>query len=329
LANWNGNNVNRPPWQEIPHASLAITCYNTGVLRSYKITAADLKSANSRRKGAIMTRPSPHPMPRRLVLLAPLAIGAVGRSANGQAPAQEDPWPALSAQIFDGKTLQDGSAILTIDAPYRAEDAALVPIAIRTQLPADDARSVRAITLVIDENPSPVAAVFSPGAASGMRSLSTRVRVDSYTNIHAVAELSDGQLYATQRFVKAAGGCSAPAAKEEADSIPLGTMRFRQFPDGPGQDPERREAQLMIRHPNYSGMQMDQLTRLYVPAHFVQTVHLWLGDTLLLGVESGISISENPVYRFDYHPNGATEFRAEMKDSEGRTFSQQWSATRA
>jgi sulfur-oxidizing protein SoxY len=299
------------------------------VLRSDQITAADLKSANGRRKGAIMTRQSPHPMPRRLVLLAPLAAGAVGRSANGQAPAQEDPWPALSTQIFDGKTLLDGSTILTIDAPYRAEDAALVPVGIRAKLPADEARSVRAITLVIDENPSPVAAVFSPGAASGMRSLSTRVRVDSYTNIHAVAELSDGQLYATQRFVKAAGGCSAPAAKQEADSIPLGTMRFRQFPDAPDSDSERREAQLMIRHPNYSGMQMDQLTRLYVPAHFVQSVHLWLGDALVLGVESGISISENPVYRFYYRPNDATEFRAEMKDSEGRTFSQQWSVTRA
>jgi sulfur-oxidizing protein SoxY len=314
---------------EIPHANLAITCYNVGVLPGAHTTPADLKSANGRRKEAIMTTRSPHPMPRRLVLLAPVAISAVARNASAQAPPQEDPWPALSAQIFDGKTIRDGSTILTIDAPYRAEDAALVPVEIRTQLAADDARTVRAITLVIDENPSPVAAVFSPGAASGMRSLSTRVRVDSYTNVHAVAELSDGQFYATQRFVKAAGGCSAPAAKQEADSIPLGTMRFRQFPDAPGQDPERREAQLMIRHPNYSGMQMDQLTRLYVPAHFVQTVHLWLGDTLLLGIESGISISENPVYRFDYRPNDATEFRAEMKDSEGRTFSQQWSVTRA
>jgi sulfur-oxidizing protein SoxY len=276
----------------------------------------------------MITRSS-HPMPRRLALLAPVAIGAVGRAANGQAPAREDRWPSLSAQIFDGKTVRDGSTILAIDAPYRAEDAALVPIAIHALLSADDTRSIRAITLVIDENPSPVAAVFSPGAASGIRSLSTRVRVDSYTNLHAVAELSDGQLYAAQRYVKAAGGCSAPAAKQETDSIPLGTMRFRQFPDAPDSDPEHREAQLMIRHPNYSGMQMDQLTRLYVPAQFVQSVHLWLGDTLLLAIDSGISISENPVYRFDYRPNGATGFRAEMKDSEGRSFSQQWSVTRA
>jgi sulfur-oxidizing protein SoxY len=285
-------------------------------------------SANGWSKGASMATRSSHLMPRRLALLAPLAIGAGGGKARGQAPAPEDPWPSLSAQIFDGKTVQDGSTILAIDAPYRAEDAALVPVEIRTLLSSGDTRSIRAITLVIDENPSPVAAVFTPGGGSGMRSLSTRVRVDSYTNVHAVAELNDGQLYAAQRFVKAAGGCSAPAAKQEADSIPLGTMRLRQFSDAPASDPGRREAQLMIRHPNYSGMQMDQLTRLYVPAHFVQSVHLWLDDALLLGIESGISISENPVYRFDYQPNGASEFRAEMKDSEGRSFSQRWSVTR-
>ena len=62
-----------------------------------------------------------------------------------------------------------------------------------------------------------------------MDRISTRVRVNSTRNIHAVAELSDGKLYATQRFVKAAGGCSAPALKQTADAIPLGTVRLREF----------------------------------------------------------------------------------------------------
>ena len=53
-----------------------------------------------------------------------------------------------------------------------------------------------------------------------MTSLSTRIRVDAYTNLHAVAELDDGHLYGAQRFVKAAGGCSAPAAKQDAELDP-------------------------------------------------------------------------------------------------------------
>ncbi len=266
---------------------------------------------------------------QRRILLAALAVSAVGRRAAAQAPVPEDPWPSLATQIFAERPLRDGSGIMAIDAPYRAEDAAVVPVGLRSLLPADDQRHVRSITLVIDGNPSPLAAVFSPGLASGMRSLSTRVRIDDYTNVHAVAELSDGQLYATARFVKAAGGCSAPAAKLDTDAIPLGTMRFRQFPPAEGAAPGLREAQLLIRHPNYTGMQMDQVTRLYVPAHFVSKVRIWQGDDLLLTIESGISISENPAFRFDYRPNGAGSFRAEMEDSEGKSFKQEWPAARA
>jgi sulfur-oxidizing protein SoxY len=267
-------------------------------------------------------------LPRR-TLLAGLATAALGGRAMAQAPAQDDPWPSLAAQIFEDQKLQDGSALLAIDLPYRAEDAALVPLTVRLTLPSEDKRQVRGLTCVIDQNPSPLAVTWTLGPDAGIRTISTRVRIDSYTNVHVVAELSDGQHYVTQRFVKAAGGCSAPAAKQSAGSIPLGTMRFRQFPPASGTPAGLREAQLMIRHPNYSGMQMDQLTRLYVPAHFIKSVHLWQGDDPLLAIESGISISENPEYRFEYRPNGATQFRAEAEDNEGKVFKSQWSVTPA
>ncbi len=260
----------------------------------------------------------------RRVMLAALATGAVGRHAAAQAPAPQDAWPPLAAQIFNDRAIRDGSQILAIDAPYRAEDAAVVPVEIRSLLAADDTRLIKSITLVIDENPSPLAALFTLGATSGVRSVSTRVRVESYTNFHAVAELSDGQLYGAVRFVKAAGGCSAPAAKEEADAIPTGAMRFRQFPPAPNGDPARREAQLLIRHPNYSGMQMNQLTRLYVPARFVKSIRIWQGQDLLMSVEGGISIAENPEYRFDYRPNGAASFKVEIEDSDGELYQKEW-----
>lgn len=271
-------------------------------------------------------------LPRRHMVLGASLLGLAGRGVSGsrafgQAPATEDPWPSLAKQIFDDRSVGDGSAALAIDAPYRAEDAAIVPVGLRIELPDADQRRLDRVTLVIDENPSPLAAVFRFGENSGIRALSTRVRIDSYTNIHAVAAMNDGRLLGTKRFVKAAGGCSAPAAKQEAGSIPLGTMRFRQFAAAPGS--AQREAQLMIRHPNYTGMQMDQLTRLYVPAHFVASVHIWQGDDLLLAIESGISIAENPEFRFDFRPNGAVEFRAEVQDSEGKVFKSSWPVARA
>jgi sulfur-oxidizing protein SoxY len=273
-----------------------------------------------------------HTLTRRRAVAATLAMGAAGllpagMRAAAQGSTSSGSWPSLAAQIFDNRPIADGSAVLSVDAPYRAEDAAMVPVSIGILGPDDAAGRIATLTLVIDENPSPLAASFSLGVNSGIRSVATRVRVDSYTNVHVVAAMADGQLYAVERFVKAAGGCSAPAAKQEADAIPLGTMRFRQFARDPASN--AREVELMIRHPNYSGMQMNQVTRLYVPAHFVASVRIWQGDDLLLGVESGISIAENPEYRFDYRPNGATEFHVEVKDSEGGSFNEKWSATRA
>ncbi|MDB5403409.1 MAG: quinoprotein dehydrogenase-associated SoxYZ-like carrier [Rhodopila sp.] len=262
------------------------------------------------------------PAGRRMFLGALAGALAVSPRLRAETPSAQDPWPALAPQIFPGQVLRDGSALLTIEAPYRAEDAAVVPIALRTTFPALDPRRARKITLVIDANPSPVAAVFTIEPESGIDHIATRVRVDDYTNVHAVAELTDGNLYAVTRYVKASGGCSAPALKQTADSIPLGTLRFREFQaTEPGADPDRREAQVMVRHPNYSGMQMDQISRLYIPADFVEVLRIWQGDQLLLTVEGGISISENPAFRFSFKPNEAKTFRVEGGDSEGKRFS--------
>jgi sulfur-oxidizing protein SoxY len=254
---------------------------------------------------------------RRGFLLA-LTGGILAATGGKAAPGDTDPWSAVAGQIFPGKTLQDGSALLAIDAPYRAEDAAVVPVTLHTTLPADDQRQVRRITLVIDANPSPLAAVFTLAPGSGIDRIATRVRVDDYTNIHAVAELTDGTPAATARFVKASGGCSAPALKQTAADIPIGTLRFRTFPAA---DDGLREAQVMVRHPNYSGMQMDQVSRLYIPADFVETLTIRQGDDPLLTIAGGISISENPSFRFSFRPNAAKTFRVEGADSTGKRFS--------
>ncbi len=130
----------------------------------------------------------------RALQAAAIAL-AIGGSLTSPvfAAEQADPWPELARDIFNGRDLKDGAGLIAIEMPYRAEDAAIVPVTLRATLPAGDARAVKAITLVIDQNPAPVAATFRIGA--GVTMISTRVRVDSYTNVHAVAELSDGELY--------------------------------------------------------------------------------------------------------------------------------------
>src|SRR4051794_31265364 len=168
---------------------------------------------------------------RRFQLLCIAGLfGMLGTRVPAATPEAYNPWPGLVQDIFNNRPMNDGADVIGIEMPYRAEDAAIVPVTLRTKLPLGDSRRVLRITLVIDQNPAPMAAKFELGPDANVTEISTRVRINNYTDVHAVAELSDGQLYVTKTYVKASGGCSAPATKnaDEARSR-LGQMRYRQF----------------------------------------------------------------------------------------------------
>ena len=257
-----------------------------------------------------------------LRLAAITAACLAAGSAFAAAPEPPDPWPDLVRDVFNGRPLAEDTGLIAIEMPARAEDAATVPVTLRFNLPPGEERSVKAVTLVIDRNPAPVAAKFDLGP--GVTMISTRVRVDSYTDVHAVAELSDGTLHVTKTFVKASGGCSAPAAKNADEAMTkLGQMRLRQFASvqlAGG----AREAQIMVRHPNNSGLQMDQVTRLYTPAFFVRDLAVWQDDQLVLKMDGGISISEDPNIRFTYAANGAKTLRVLAVDTDNNRFTGDW-----
>src|SRR5262249_35001346 len=160
------------------------------------------------------------------------------------------PWPDLVRDVFAGRHLADGTGLIAMGMPARAGDAGMVPVTLNATMPAGDKRVPVGFSLDIAMNPAPGAAAFT--VAPGVTAISTLVRVNDYTNVHAVAELSDGQLYAVSTFVKASGGCSAPMTKSpEEATANLGQMRFRQFTGSNAGS----EAQIMIRHPNNSGLQ--------------------------------------------------------------------------
>jgi sulfur-oxidizing protein SoxY len=261
-----------------------------------------------------------------LRLLGVTGLLLLGAPTLATAAGANDPWPGLVQDIFNNRPVQDGSDVIGLEMPARAEDAAVVPVTLRTRLSPADSRQVLSITLVIDQNPAPMAAKFRLGPDAKVSEISTRVRVNTYTDVHAVAELSDGKLYMVKTYVKASGGCSAPAAKTADESgARLGQMRYRQFARaGEGAATGVREAQVMIGHPNNSGLQMDQLTQLYVPAYFINEFRLLQDDSLVLSMEGGISISEDPNIRFTYVSNGAKQFRAEATDTKGHVFRREW-----
>ncbi len=227
-------------------------------------------------------------------------------------------WQELQHTMFGDRQVQPGTGLITLEAPPRALDAALVPVTITLAEGSPEIAKVRALYLLIDDNPSPLAGTFHFGPAADPREIKTRIRVDSYTLLHAVVETEDGKLFATATFIKAAGGCSAPGSSNTQQALArLGQMKLKPVADAPA---GRSEAELLISHPNYNGMQMDQVTRNYTPARFVQDIKVSEKGVLIFDLESDISLSEDPAITFGYVPQGTAPLDVEMHDSTNAVF---------
>ena len=247
-------------------------------------------------------------------------ITLLSLALTGSGHAVDTTWDGLAFDLFGERPLLR-SGLVSLEAPERAHDAALVPITVHLDMPEGDPRRVERVTLVVDENPAPVAGTFTLGEGAEIDELSTRVRVNAYSPVHVVAELSDGTLHVAEKFVKASGGCAAPMGKDPDEAMAsMGRMKLR---DLGALDDGSREAQLMIRHPNNSGFQRDPITLYYIPAHFVSDVTVKQGEELILSMEGGISLSEDPSFRFDYRPNGEA-IRVEVRDTEDNGFAGEW-----
>jgi sulfur-oxidizing protein SoxY len=260
-----------------------------------------------------------------LVVMAGSLVGLSGAVAQQSPTSSEKIWSSLKGDVFGDRPILADTGLIRIEAPKRAQDAALVPVDIYID-PAKAPDGVKSVTMIIDVNPSPVAATFQIGKDAGVTHLSTRVRVDDYSYLRAIAETQGGDLHMSQTFVKASGGCSAPAVKNTDEALAsMGRMKLRQFSPAAGETAGNApELQLMIRHPNNSGLQRDPLTQYFIPAHFVQNLSVSQGDRLILAMEGGISISEDPNFRFDFAPGAGGEIRVEATDTEGKVFKDQW-----
>ena len=264
---------------------------------------------------------------RSVLMRVALGIGLLFILAAGQpvfaANSDDEAWTELRSMLFEDRPILPGEGVISLEAPYRAHDAAIVPISMVAEISQSPERYIRALTLIIDKNPAPVAAVFQLTPRSGTATISTRVRIDAYTHVRVVAEINDGTLYMATKFVKASGGCSAPAIKDaDAALARLGKIKLRQ--SAPARLGQPNEVQLLISHPNHSGFQRDPLTLYYIPAHFVRDVTVSYGGETILTVEGAISLSEDPSFHFSFVPEAPGELRVEAWDTEEQRFTGSW-----
>lgn len=238
-----------------------------------------------------------------LALLAPSLTAAA---------EQDGAWPQIRTLMFGDRPVHAGAGkVVELFAPQRAEDAAVVPIMIRTRLEQRTDRFVRHLWLVIDNNPSPFGVKFTLTPEAGKADIETRVRLESASPIRVVAELNDGSLWMDSKMVFGAGGCSSVGAKNELALRNLGKVRLsvdEQF----ASRGEPLLAHLRVSHPQFTGMGLDNPD----PARYVRHLKVTYDGREVLSADLDFTVSENPSFRFYFLPREKGELRAYMEDSE-------------
>lgn len=230
-------------------------------------------------------------------------------------------WEKLRDKLFGSRAIDSTQGTVQIIAPMRAAYGASVPVRIVSNLPQAPNLYVKRLYLLVDKNPSPLAAVLDLTTEVGQADFETRLRVDEYSHVRVVAELSDGRLHMDSRYVKTSGGCSAPPNRDAPELIGRTLLKLA----APVTMNQPSAAEVTVVHPNDTGFELNQVTVMYIPAHFVRSIKVSYADRKVFDAELDFSISENPTLRFNFVPHGPGQLTAEVEDTkEGR-----WTGTLA
>lgn len=253
-------------------------------------------------------------MLRNLTAVAAVCVAALGQSA-GAGPA----WTEIRSSVFGDRAILDGHGVITFDAPVRPNDMRVVPLSVSAGF--NDGRTVKSITILIDENPTPVVAELRVGPGRHHMRFKGNFRVDRQSDARVVVEANDGQLYSVSRLIKYAGGqssCSAPPTGDPAEiAANMGKMSLKVLADNVKASAARLDVELTLHHPNHTGMVMDQQTLLYTPMNMVSEIEVRQGSEPVFLAKGSIALSQDPNFLFDFARNGASEITVTFRDTDG------------
>jgi len=265
----------------------------------------------------------------KLAFLAAIVLPQIGLAdvapADYRQKKSDAVWEKLREAAFQSREIAEGAGqnVLEIKAPYRAEDATIVPISIHTKISQTQEQYIKKIHVYIDKNPLPLVGIFELSPESGKADIAMRVRVDDFSYIRAIAEMNTGELYMAKSFVRATGACSAPPPKSIGDSIAnMGKMKIRNV--GGLELSKPNLVQLKIKHPNITGLQPMRIgSRVLPPPHFIREIKIDYAGKIVLKAQLTFSVSMDPSFRFYFTPESEGVMTVEATDTQNN----QWNST--
>ncbi|MFZ5624413.1 MAG: thiosulfate oxidation carrier protein SoxY [Gemmatimonadota bacterium] len=129
-----------------------------------------------------------------LLTLGGAGIRPVAASEPDEPEIPNDEIRKLLHDLFGDRPIRRGH--VDLDMPAVAEDGRVVPVMIESDLPMTEASYVKGVHLIVDHNPDPHLAAFELTPAIGEVAIQTRIKMKRTTWVRAIAETSDGQVWA-------------------------------------------------------------------------------------------------------------------------------------
>ena len=252
----------------------------------------------------------PISLSRRALLAAGLASCAL--------PLRADEAEMLAAidEDFGAAALKSGKIEITM--PEFSDSGASVPMDtyVPCQMTPED--YPRVVRIYAPRNPRPrvVALYFTP--ACGEARMSTRVRLDAFQEVVAIAEMSDGETFKAVRRVNVTyGACEDAVANDQFPPGWAPNMRVA-LPDKVARD-EVFTVRTIINHPMETGLRHDK-TGLLVPVRIAERFRCLVDGTEAFGVKLEPAVAANPYIAFRLRLSESASLAFEWMDTNGDVY---------
>lgn len=133
------------------------------------------------------------------------SMPSLAKIAFGEVPVEENIQDVLKRHFGDRKI---ETAHVDLKAPIIAENGAVVPITVTSDLPMEKNNYVKKIYIYAEGNLQPYVASVELTPANGKAELALRIKMRKTSNVRAVLETNTGKLYQGVKSVKVTiGGC--------------------------------------------------------------------------------------------------------------------------
>lgn len=235
------------------------------------------------------------------LLAPPLAAAAAPSPATD--PLDSARWTDMRREFFRDARVEFDRRVRVV-APPVAEDPLNVPVSVDASALPD----VREVLVFADFNPIVQALRFMPEAAAA--TLGFRLKLQQSTPVRAAARTADGVWHVGGTWVTTTGGgCTLPSTGSASPEWQqrLNEVSARVWPLVRGGERVR----LRVIHPMDTGLAAS------VPLFHIEELELREGSRMLMRIEPGAPVAENPIFTLDLPTPGDGALQVSGRDNNG------------